>query len=275
MTYAKPIEDGGVNSKRETNLLRVGLITIGQSPRTDITNSFREILEPCDVEIVETGVLDGLTFDQVRAQYWPGHSEEGATIYVSRMRDGTEVKLLKSHVYRGVQQRITELESECDLIVVLCTGTFDGLSSSVPVVFPDEVLHERVRALGIATRLHVVGPTAEQKPFLTTKWAAAVDNLSFTISSPYQEFHLADVVADISASRPEGVVLDCMGYRSEHKARILDSFLQAGLEIDYQVAEEINRGDVPIIVPQETIAKYVRGLLDTDQRLSTEDVEGQ
>lgn len=275
MRYAQPSEDEGANSKKETNLLQVGLITIGQSPRTDITNGFREILEPYDVEIVETGVLDGLTFDQVRAQYWPGHSEEAATIYVSRMRDGTEVKLLKSHVYRGVQQRITELESECDLIVVLCTGTFDGLSAAVPVVFPDEVLHERVRTLGIARRLHVIAPTAEQKPFLTAKWATAVDKLSFTSSSPYQEFYLADVVADISASRPEGVVLDCMGYRSEHKARILDSFLQADLEIDYQVAEEINRGDVPIILPQETVANYVHSLLDTDQRLSTKNVEGQ
>ena len=275
MRYAKPSEDGGVNSKSEINLLQVGLITIGQSPRTDITNGFREILEPCDVEIVETGVLDGLDLDQVHAEYWPGCPEEGATIYVSRMRDGTEVKLLKSHIYRGVQERITELESECDLIVVMCTGTFDGLSSSVPVVFPDEVLHERVRALGITTRLHIVSPAVEQKPFLTAKWAAAVSKLSFTISSPYQEFHLADVVADINANRPEGVVLDCMGYRSEHKAKILDSFLQADLEIDDQVAEEINRGDVPIILPQQTVAIYVRGLLDTDHRPSTEDVEGQ
>lgn len=145
----------------------------------------------------------------------------------------------------------------------------------MPVVFPDEVLHERVRTLGIARRLHVIAPTAEQKPFLTAKWATAVDKLSFTSSSPYQEFYLADVVADISASRPEGVVLDCMGYRSEHKARILDSFLQADLEIDYQVAEEINRGDVPIILPQETVANYVHSLLDTDQRLSTKNVEGQ
>ena len=75
MRYAQPCEDEGANSKKETNPLQVGLITIGQSPRTDITGGFREILEPYDVEIVETGVLDGLTFDQVCAQYWPGHSE--------------------------------------------------------------------------------------------------------------------------------------------------------------------------------------------------------
>lgn len=270
MKYAKTNEDGGAHSKREAHPRQVGLITIGQSPRIDITKGFRETLEPYDVEIAETGVLDGLTLDQVHAEYWPGESDEGDTVYVSRMRDGTEVKLLKGRVYVGVQQCVTELESICDLIVILCTGTFDGLKSSVPLVFPDEVLHQRVKELGITKRLHIVGPTAEQEPFLAAKWSAAVDELSFTISSPYQEFHLADAVVGISVSRPEGVVLDCMGYRSEHKASILDAFRQADLEIVRQVADKVNLGNVPVIVPQETVAEYVGGLLNTAQPLSTD-----
>ena len=240
---------------------QVGLITIGQSPRTDVSRGFREILEPYGVGVVETGVLDGLTFDEVRTKHTPNRSEKDAIVYVSRMRDGSEVKLLKSRVYLGVQQRLSELEPECDLIVVLCTGTFHGLNSTVPVVFPDQILHEHVRNLGIVTKLHVVAPATEQKPFLTSKWTTTVDKLSFTISSPYQKFRLADVVGDIRASQPEGVVLDCMGYRSEHKAMILESFLQTGAEVDYQLATKITQGDVPIILPQETVAKYVRNLL--------------
>lgn len=273
MKYATTNEDVGAHSKREAHPRQVGLITIGQSPRIDITKGFREALEPYDVEIAETGVLDGLTLEQVHSEYWPGEADEGVTVYVSRMRDGTEVKLLKSRVYVGVQQCVTELESICDLIVVLCTGTFDGLKSSVPLVFPDEVLHQRVKELGITKRLHIVGPTAEQAPFLAAKWSAAIDKLSFTISSPYQEFHLADAVVDISASRPEGVVLDCMGYRSEHKARILNAFLHEDLESDEQVAKEVSRGDVPVIVPQETVAEYVGGLLNTAQPLSKEEID--
>lgn len=261
MRNTKACNSNTTHPKKEIKHSQVGLITIGQSPRTDISRGFREILEPYGVGIAETGVLDGLTFDEVRTRYTPNRSEDDATVYVSRMRDGSEVKLLKSRVYLGVQQRISELEPECDLIVVLCTGTFHGLDSTVPVVFPDQILQERVRNLGIATQLHVVAPAAEQKPFLTSKWTSTVDKLSFTVSSPYQEFRLADVVGDISASQPEGVVLDCMGYRSEHKAMILESFLQTDAEVDYQLATKITQGNVPIILPQETVAKYVRNIL--------------
>lgn len=265
MKYAEHKSTEEAPSEAKDRQCRVGLITIGQSPRTDITDGFRDALEPCDVDIVEAGVLDGLTLDQVRAKYWPSYEGEGETIYVSRMRDGMEVKLLKNLVYVGVQQRISELEAECDLVVVLCTGTFDGLRSSVPVVFPDEVLHRAVRKLGIAKRLHIVGPAAEQKPFLTAKWSDAVDKLTFTISSPYQDFHLDSVVSDIGKNRPEGVVLDCMGYRSEHKSSIVNCFLQTDVGIDRGVGEEVNQGDVPVILPQEAVAEYVLGVLARDQ----------
>jgi protein AroM len=39
--------------------MKVGALTIGQSPRTDITSEIRDILGS-DVTILESGVLDGL-----------------------------------------------------------------------------------------------------------------------------------------------------------------------------------------------------------------------
>ena len=39
---------------------RIGAITIGQSPRVDVVPEMQQILGP-DVEIVQAGVLDGLS----------------------------------------------------------------------------------------------------------------------------------------------------------------------------------------------------------------------
>lgn len=256
MMQTEPTIQNNANGK--SSAFQVGLITIGQSPRTDITGGFREILEPYGVKITESGVLDGLTFDQVRDQYWPRSTDSVETIYVSRMRDGTEVKLLKSLVQRGVQQRISELESACDLIVVLCTGTFKGLRSSVPLIFPDQVIKECIRELGLTERLHVIAPTAEQKPFLTAKWDTVVRNLTFSISSPYQRFNLVDVANEINASRPEGVVLDCMGYRKEHKETIFSFFHEGNRQINDSFSNKIVKGEVPIVLSQEVVADFVR-----------------
>ena len=46
-------------------LKKIGMITIGQSPRIDIVPEMREVLG-ADVEILEAGALDGLTLEEVK-----------------------------------------------------------------------------------------------------------------------------------------------------------------------------------------------------------------
>jgi protein AroM len=45
--------------------MKVGTLTIGQSPRIDIIPEIRDVLGP-SVEIVEKGALDGLNLEQVK-----------------------------------------------------------------------------------------------------------------------------------------------------------------------------------------------------------------
>ncbi|MGQ9538937.1 MAG: AroM family protein [Candidatus Bathycorpusculaceae bacterium] len=40
--------------------MRIGLITIGQSPRTDVTSTIRKMLG-IEMELIEKGALNGLT----------------------------------------------------------------------------------------------------------------------------------------------------------------------------------------------------------------------
>lgn len=223
---------------------KIGLLTIGQSPRTDITDNFTNL------DFIEGGALDGLTQDQVQRDFapQPGDASAGHTIYVSRMADGTEVKLLKSAVARGLQRRIDEISDLCDSIVVLCTGTFEGLNSTAPLVFPDEVLRRIVVDGDMGGYLHVVMPAAEQQPFLEGKWQSVTKRLRFSNASPYQPFPAADVAQSILANgRPDGIVLDCMGFRIEHKEALANALSAAGEK------------DIPIILPQQAVPEYVAG----------------
>ena len=73
--------------------MKVGTLTIGQSPRTDVIPGIRDVLGP-NIEIVEKGALDGLDLEDVK-KFYPGPNDY---ILVTRMRDGTEVKIAEKHV---------------------------------------------------------------------------------------------------------------------------------------------------------------------------------
>ena len=67
---------------------KIGAITIGQAPRTDVMEDLDDILRG-DVELIQAGALDLLTLEEVETLRPDG---TGNTL-VSRMRDGTGVML--------------------------------------------------------------------------------------------------------------------------------------------------------------------------------------
>lgn len=227
----------------------LGLLTIGQSPRPDMTGPYSG-LGAC---ILEAGALDGLSAAEVARDVAPTSEDVVAdrTVYVTRLRDGGEVKVLKGHVTEGLQQRIDEMGPRCDLIVVLCTGTFDGLRSPVPLLFPDEVLSDRVRELGATRRLHAVMPAPEQTEFFESKWSPEVEHLSLDSASPYQPFDAGAVAAKALSSDkvPQAVVLDCMGFNVGHKEALESALAAAG------------HPEIPVILSQEVVRRAVASTL--------------
>jgi len=79
----------------------------------------REILGS-DVEIIERGALDGLTPEEIK-NFYP---EANDWVLITRMRDGTEVKIAKKHVIERMKRCTSDLEDGVDMIILLCTGEF-------------------------------------------------------------------------------------------------------------------------------------------------------
>ena len=108
--------------------MKIGAITIGQAPRTDVTADIMDIFEG-QVELVQAGGLDGLTREEIAA-FQP---EEGDYVLVSRLTDGTSVTFAERYILPRLKEAIDEMEEKgCKLIMFFCTREFHLF---IPVTF--------------------------------------------------------------------------------------------------------------------------------------------
>ena len=101
--------------------IKIGAITIGQAPRTDITRDILPLL-PDYMTLTEYGALDDMTYEEVMSQFAPSEDDE---VLVSRMRDGRQAKFTERFIRPLVQQKIDQAEAEgVSAIILFCTGVF-------------------------------------------------------------------------------------------------------------------------------------------------------
>ncbi len=195
---------------------KIGMLTIGQSPRDDILPGLKKILGK-DVEIVEAGALDGKTMEDVKKI--PLKVED--YILVSRMRDGTEIKITKKYILPLMQEKLDQLEDQgIRLTVVMCTGKFPQFKSKGLVVTPKEIL-EGVMAGSIKKgRLGVVYPTAEQMPMAEGEWGRPGVEVYPDTVSPYEPKDVEALLKRLKAQNLDLILLNCFGFPTEIKRKI-------------------------------------------------------
>ncbi|WP_368653123.1 AroM family protein [Ornithinibacillus sp. 4-3] len=212
------------------NKKTIGVLTIGQSPRVDVTPSVQGILGD-DVLIQEAGGLDRFTDDEVE-QVAP---IPGDTTYVSRMRNGKQVKISKSKLMPLLQEELAQLEREVSVVIMLCTGDFPDLKSTKPILYPDKILNSTVQAVMSQGKLGIIIPLAEQKDSLIKKWKHF--EVIAEAATPYEE---SDVIGAAKRLKERGaamIVLDCIGYNEQHKE------------------EAIKGSGLPVILPRTLVAR--------------------
>jgi protein AroM len=195
----------------------IGTITIGQSPRSDILPDFEAALGR-KLKIVQRGALDNLSLAEVR-QLAP---REGDYVLVTRMRDGSEVKIAERHISTLMKNCVAELEqADVDLIVLFCTGEFPELVSRKLIVKPDVLLENVLRGLlSSGGRLAAVVPSPDQIPALGKRWGRVVKEPLLEAVSPYtgSQADFEAVAGRLAARAPDLIVLDCMGFSEKIKA---------------------------------------------------------
>jgi len=196
------------------NALRpvVGLVTIGQSPRSDVVPEMAAVIGP-SADVREAGALDGLTRAQIDALKPAGEDE----ILVTRLQDGAAVFVGKQKIVGLVEQRIAGLEQAgATLTALLCTGAFPPLSCRRPLVQPQPLLLGALRAMRWSGRLGVVTPSVPHVPQTEARWRRDGFDPVVVPLSPYEEEDASALARVADAFRGAGVgliAMDCMGFR--------------------------------------------------------------
>jgi protein AroM len=198
---------------------RLGIVTIGQTPRSDVVPDIAEVLGP-GVEIVERGALDGLDIRAI-AGLQPSPGDE---VLVTRLRGGSAVFVGHHHVVPRVQACLADLDrAGVTLTALLCTGEFRGVAAAAPLLMPDRLLVGVLRSLAWAGRLGVLTPSTAHVAQTAARWRAHGFDPAVAVLSPYDEASpaaLALAAEGLAAGEAGVVVLDCMGYRRKTREEL-------------------------------------------------------
>ncbi len=198
---------------------KIGMLTIGQSPRNDLIPALMDILGK-DVEIIEAGALDDLTIDDInKIELKPEDY-----ILVSRMRSGKEIKITKKFVVPRMQEQLDKIEAQgVRLTVVMCTGKFPQFKSKGLVVTPSEILKGVIEGSLKAGKLAVVYPTAEQKSYAERDFARTGVSLYADSVSPYEPKDVEGLLKRLKKESPDLIFLNCFGFPLSLKNKVIEA----------------------------------------------------
>ncbi len=195
--------------------VRIGALTIGQSPRTDVAGEFLQAVGQ-EVELLQCGALDNLSREEI-SRMTP---QEGDYILVTRLRDGTEVKIAERYIHERMEACArTLLGAGAEMLVLFCTGEFPELEGQVLLLKPDVIMEHAVPGILPKGKLGAILPSADQIPLLGNKWKKTGLEVELTAASPYsgKEDDFRRAAAYLKERGVDLIVLDCIGFTQSIK----------------------------------------------------------
>ncbi|MDR1058568.1 MAG: AroM family protein [Treponema sp.] len=189
---------------------KIGTVTIGQAPRTDVISDIAPILGK-DVEIVEAGALDGLSKEEI-GQFAP---VEGDYILVTRLKDGSSVHVAEKYITPRIIEKInTHFKNGIPLVLLLCTGDFPGFDEGGLLIRPQRILFNTVQAIAQNQKLGVLMPSADQIPQGIEQWGKVSEKLKILGASPYVDGleTVKKSARELKEWEVQLTILDCIGY---------------------------------------------------------------
>ena len=202
---------------------KVGIATIGQSPRVDVVPEIKEFAG-VEAEYLECGALDGLSLSEIEKLA----PENGEYMLVARLNDGSHVKLARRKIVEKMQACTDKLvERGADLVIILCVGEWPKFRSEKLVVTPSEPFCGF--ALGLlreGDRLGVIVPAQDQLDDFGRKWKKQGVETTVTAALPYgptareETIRAAEILKEHNVDL---VVMDCPGYTLEVKRLVQET----------------------------------------------------
>lgn len=209
-------------------------LAIGQAPDGEIMPLLNEYI-PAE-NLTHVGLLDGLSRQEIEQHYAPTIDEP---VVISRLQDGSRVVLSSQRVEHALQEKIDWMaEKGCEVLLLMCGGEFSGLhSQSVMLINPDRLVPPLIEGIVGTNQVGIIVSDTEQMEQQVDKWKNLAKRPRFAIASPYlfngravdeggaDEKRLLDAALSLKAQGAEVVVLDCIGYQTQH-GEMLEELLQ-------------------------------------------------
>jgi len=218
----------------------VAMLTIGQTPRQDITEDLRRLL-PETVTLREYGALDGLSRREAEALC--GYEGAGELL-VTRMAGEREmIRLSADKVFARLQDCIARAEAEgADVHLMACTGNFPPYIHQKPILYPG--VCQREAALRLGGPVGVLIPNEAQRAQIAGWWKeCGAPPVLLTAADPFGGAAVEEVSAAAKALAEQGarvLCLDCFGFTLEQK----------------QAAEQA--AGVPAVLPREVLCQMAK-----------------
>lgn len=225
---------------------KLGVITIGQSPRTDVVPEMARCFSS-EVEILERGALDAYGVEEI-GRFAP---DPGMFQLVTRLRDGQEVIVGKEKIMGLIEGAVKEL-NRCgvDLILLLCNGQFPRFPSDCLIVQPQRLVNNCISGLlNRENRLGVLVPVEGQVDWARESFKGVVGDSVVAVASPYSDREALEVAcAEFEKKECDLVVLYCMGFNQSLG----------------QLVREIC--SIPVIVSSSMVSRILGELLTTGEQ---------
>lgn len=194
-------------------MIKIGTITLGQSPRTDLVPELSARLGP-RYQLVECGALDGFSLENIPVP------QAGDAVLVSRLQNGSEAVFTPSFIGPLLQRCVDNLQDQVVVgIILLCSGSLPPLQAAVPLLEPARLVTGVLGAIAGRCGVDLMVP----HPAQLEDQRRRLDALGLTgegvSASPYGD--LARIETTASALRwsdARFLLLDCMGYSQEMAA---------------------------------------------------------
>lgn len=229
--------------------VKIGLITIGQSPRADILTDWmfdKEQIEsfepmgtlsppegspiPGNIEFVHVGALDEIPPEGI-SEIKPPSGEGG---FISRLKDGSWTLIDHDKLKPLMINRVEGLEKAgCKAILQLCTGSFPYLDTKALLIKPGILCRNIIESvLGPKGRIGLFRPfplregqKKQEKPVRSPRWG---DRETYSVNAnPYEgpPENIMPAVKEMKEQDVDIAYMGCLGYSYAHK-RIASEVLQ-------------------------------------------------
>ncbi|WP_320169409.1 AroM family protein [Maridesulfovibrio sp.] len=196
---------------------KLGLVTLGQSPRVDVEPSLRSILGD-DIQVCQRGALDGLSAQEIKSLA-PVEGEAGIeTCMHGENSIVNGVYVAKKYLLPRLVDAAEFLEKQCDYFFLLCSGQFPDLKKAVPgIIEPIVIIRSVVESIAANGHLCIVGPQSDMSA-APAQWAPYAAEVSTSAASPYDGNDVLALAAEgAKNSGADFILMDDMGFTESQR----------------------------------------------------------